>query len=100
MRLLLFENKNGEEYSSNFSHVINVLPTKIVIDRITSCKEGSKLYCDYSYDIVFIDFVCYEGEKLMNFIIKSNPLQRIITISDIYECSFKVWKYILFRKLF
>ncbi len=89
MRLLLFENKNGEEYSSNFSHVINVLPTQITIDRITSSKEGSKLYCDYSYDIVFIDFVCYEGKQLMSFIIESNPSQRIITISDIHECSLK-----------
>ena len=44
LTLKLFENKNGEEYSSNFSHVINALPSKIIIDRTTSCIEGSKLY--------------------------------------------------------
>jgi len=89
MRLLLFEDKNGEEYSSHFSHVINVLPTKIKIDKTSSYLEASKLYTNYTYDIVFVDFVCSQGVQLLSFIIDSNPSQRIITISDIYECSLK-----------
>jgi len=89
MRLLLFEDKNAEEYSSNFTHVINVLPTKIILDTTTSYIEARSLYTNYVYDIVFIDFVCYEGGKLLSFIIDANPSQRIITVSDIHECTLK-----------
>jgi len=57
------------------------------IHLIGDMQEAVAFYLKESPDIVLIDFTIEHGIKILNEILKINPIQHIITISDSLDCS-------------
>ena len=58
--------------------------------NIFFCKdyaESISIYKSVNIDMVIINFTFTFGEETLNYILKENPQQRVITVSDILECS-------------
>ncbi|MGD9555366.1 MAG: hypothetical protein AB7V28_13350, partial [Arcobacteraceae bacterium] len=50
-------------------------------------EEAKALFEHDSYGLVLIDFTKKEGKELLDFVMRANPEQKIITMSDNFECS-------------
>jgi hypothetical protein len=69
--------------------MLEALPMNFLIDKVSHYNDCIEFYDKYSYDMVFIDFVDEIGKKILSYILDKNPKQKIITISDMDECSEK-----------
>lgn len=54
---------------------------------ISNFEEAKALFEQNFYDLVLIDFTKQEGKEFLNFIMMKKPEQKIITMSDNFECS-------------
>jgi len=87
IKVLIYDNdQDDSKYILSILYVLNV---EITMDRISSYDEGIELFKTHSYDIIFLDYFNDIGKNLIEFILKNNPKQRVITISDIHECATK-----------
>lgn len=50
-------------------------------------EEAKEWFENDSYSVVLIDFTKDEGRELLNFVLSKDDQQRIITMSDNFECS-------------
>jgi len=88
MRILIYDNNSKDlEY---LCEMLKSLPIESCVDKITDYNHGTDLYHKFEYDIVFIDFIDNIGKSFLEYILKVNSTQRIITISDVFECSEKM----------
>lgn len=88
MRILIYDiNSKDLEY---LCEMIKSLPIESYVDKITDYNHGTDLYDKNKYDIVFIDFIDKDGKSFLEYILKNDSAQRIITISDVFECSEKL----------
>lgn len=56
--------------------------------KSTPCfEEAKELFGNDTYSIIVIDFTKNEGKEFLNFIQSKNVQQKIITMSDNFECS-------------
>jgi len=57
------------------------------IKSTSSLDEAKEWFENDNYSMVLIDFTKDEGRKLLNFVLSKNNQQKIITMSDNFECS-------------
>jgi len=80
VRILILSSHVEEDFFVNFVNVIESLPLKIIIDKITTQEESVKLCMEYIYDVIFVDTTTYEGKEFIKFILNNHPKQRVITM--------------------
>lgn len=85
MKILIYDNNPAD--LSKLCNMLEALPMKFFIDKITHYKDCIEFYDKYHYGIVFIDFTDDIGKKILTHILKKNPKQKVITISDVDKCS-------------
>lgn len=85
MKLLLYD--NDAKHLKEICTLINKFPMDILIDKTYNYADVVDLYKSNHFDIIFIDFTDVYGKKILEYILKDNPKQRIITMSDLFECS-------------
>jgi hypothetical protein len=87
MKILIYDNNPAD--LSKLCAMLESLPMNFLIDKVSHYTDCIELYDKHTYDMVFIDFADEIGKKILSYILEKNPKQKIITISDIYECSEK-----------
>jgi len=87
MKILIYDNNPAD--LSKLCTMLESLPMKFFIDKISHYEDCIEFYDKYHYEIVFIDFVDEIGKKILSYILGKNPKQKVVTISDIDECSEK-----------
>lgn len=87
MKILIYDNNPAD--LSKLCTMLESLPMKFFIDKISHYEDCIEFYNKYHYEIVFIDFVDEIGKKILSYILGKNPKQKVVTISDIDECSEK-----------
>jgi len=87
MKILIYDNNPAD--LGKLCNMLEALPMKFFIDKISHYNDCIEFYNRYHYDMVFLDFIDDIGKKILNYILEKNPKQRIITISDVDVCSEK-----------
>lgn len=87
MNILIYDNNPAD--LSKLCDMLEMLPIDLFVDKISNFDDGMSLYAKNNYELVFIDFQDDIGEKLLTSILEKNPLQRVVTISDIERSSEK-----------
>ncbi len=85
MNILIYDNNPAD--LSKLCEMLEMLPIDLLVDKVSNFDDGMALYAKNHYEIIFIDFQDDIGEKLLTLILEKNPLQRVVTISDIEKCS-------------
>lgn len=87
MKILIYNDNLGDlEYLYN---IVDVMHLNIIADKKTDFESFFNVYNKNSYDIVFIEYSINIWEELVTPIVKVNPAQKIILISNEYGCSGK-----------
>jgi len=87
MKILIYDNNPAD--LSKLCTMLEALTINFLIDKASNYNDCIEFYNKYPYDMVFIDFADKIGENILFYILEKNPNQKIITISDIEECSEK-----------
>lgn len=85
MKILIYD--NNPEDLSKLCAMLEALPMKFFIDKLSHYEDCIEFYDKHHYEIVFIDFADDIGKKILSYILEKNPKQKIVTMSDAYECS-------------
>ncbi len=81
--LFFFVDKRDEEF---FDFLKTVLED-YYIDKTCFIEEAKDFFEKNSYEFVIVDFTKQNGKELLYYINDKNPYQRVVTMSDNYECS-------------
>jgi hypothetical protein len=87
MKILIYD--NNQEDLSKLCEMLEALPMKFFIDKLSHYEDCIELYDKHNYEIVFIDFADDIGKKILSYILEKNPKQKVVTMSDVCECSEK-----------
>jgi hypothetical protein len=87
MKILIYDNNPAD--LSKLCAMIETLPIDFLIDKVSHYNDCIELYGKYSYDMVFIDFADNIGKNILSYILEKNPKQKVVTMSDIDNCSEK-----------
>lgn len=82
--ILCFYNTPNDEF--NFE-VLQTVLNGYVVRTTSEVEEAKALFEKTPYEIVLVDFTYDEGREFLNFVMSSNTEQKIITMSDNFECS-------------
>jgi len=94
LHLNLYAVKNGEEILMTVDHIIPVSlgGTKDLNNLQTMCRDcNKKKGCEISW-IIFLDYLCHNPFRLMRYLYTTKIK------SKIYECVFKLKKFLNFKK--
>jgi response regulator RpfG family c-di-GMP phosphodiesterase len=78
---------DDKELTYLFQHLDTI--DEINIFFCESEQKSINTYGNYHIDIVIINFTLDFGQKILDYILQNNPKQKVITISDVLECSEK-----------
>lgn len=85
MRILIYSSSLDDlEY---FYKIVEVINLDIILDKTTSRKVFLEFYDKYNYDVIFIEYLKNIWDELLNYIINTNPMQKIILSTNKYLCS-------------
>ncbi len=88
MRILIYDN-NTKDVNYLYQK-LKGLPLDSQVDTSSTYNNAIDYYDTDKYNIIFIDFIDETGKEVLEYIIRDNPKQRIITISKVLECSEKL----------
>jgi len=77
---------NTENDKLNFEVLQSVLNGH-TIESTSSLEEAKELFLPEKYDMVLVDFTKETGKDFLDYVMSSHSTQKIITMSDNFECS-------------
>lgn len=87
MKILVYDNNPAD--LRKLCNMLESLPMKFFIDKVSHYDDCVEFYDKYHYDMVILDFIDDIGKKILRYILEKNPKQKIVTISDVDICSEK-----------
>lgn len=78
---------NDEDTLSTIEQLKSIMELDWKLFFPNSFKESEQLYKTNNFDFVIIDFVSENNTTLLDNILKDNPKQKIITLSQTLKCS-------------
>jgi len=85
VRILILDSNHND--LKEFCKVIDTLPLEIIVDIAYNHDRAMDLYTQNKYELVFIDFLMQMEKKVIEQIVCFDPEQRIITFTNIHNCS-------------
>jgi response regulator RpfG family c-di-GMP phosphodiesterase len=82
--ILCFYNTPDDEF--NFEVLQSVL-NGYSVRKTSEVEDAKTLYKNNSYEVVLVDFTRNDGQEFLNFVMANNAEQKIVTMSDNFECS-------------
>lgn len=82
--ILCFYNTLNDEL--NFE-VLQTVLNGYTVRTTAEINEAKQLFENTSFEIVLVDFTQNDGREFLNFVMANNTQQKIITMSDNFECS-------------
>ncbi len=79
MKLLIFDKENSSHDTDSIS-LLNQSLKDFTISLTTDVDDAKILYESSKFEIIIIDFTTKEGEHFLEYIVKNNSKQKVITI--------------------
>lgn len=81
--LCYYNTENDKENLAILQSVLN----DYKIQSTASQEEAKKLYDTNNFELILIDFTKKEGKEFLDYTLSKNSSQKVITMSDNFECS-------------